>query len=476
MFAPLVAKPKSTGPQRAKVVDQAHTPRRDMGHQATTRFATPQASRTGDAPGTRTAASAAPSWDFSKIPIFPPGHAQRPQPPPLAPLPRLPIQAKLAVGSTDDPLEHEADRVADQVMRMPAPASGLSSAPPRVSRKCAACEAEDKLQKKEADAAAPARGLSFAPPQVSRKCAECEKEDRKLQKKEASPATPALAEAPPSVHDALRAPGQPLDAATRAHFEPRFGQDFSSVRVHTDTTAAQSARDVNAHAYTVGRNIAFGSGQFAPWTAKGQSLLAHELTHVVQQRAAPMLQRQPAGPDAAGGPSAAPGQAPCKPWPKEVPTRGRSELKPTGRDLAVEYSLAVTPGWFCEMPSKTLALVQYERVVRIRTQSGHEANLHIVADAGLFPPFDRTRSDFQQLRAPADASLKWEVAIRFGKDKYWDWLILRGAAGSVVAKLPRTQADLQSLAQITDTQPAFVHFFSARPSAAGAGRVRRSDR
>ena len=85
--------------------------------------------------------------------------------------------------------------------------------------------------------------------------------------------------------------------------------------------------------------------------------------------------------------------------------------------------------------------------------------MHIVADAGLFPPFDRTRSDFQQLRAPADASLKWEVAIRFGKDKYWDWLILRGAAGSVVAKLPRTQADLQSLAQITDTQPAFVHFF-----------------
>jgi uncharacterized protein DUF4157 len=99
------------------------------------------------------------------------------------------------------------------------------------------------------------------------------------------PAAPALSEAPPSVHAALRSPGEPLDAATRAYFEPRFGRDFSGVRVHADAAAAQSARDVNAHAYTVGQNIAFDSGRFAPGSQAGRRLLAHELAHVAQQQA-----------------------------------------------------------------------------------------------------------------------------------------------------------------------------------------------
>jgi hypothetical protein len=89
---------------------------------------------------------------------------------------------------------------------------------------------------------------------------------------------------PPIVHDVLRSPGQPLDAATRAFFEPRFGHDFSGVRVHTDARAAESAQAVNALAYTVGRNIVFGNGIPASGTTAGRRLLAHELTHVVQQR------------------------------------------------------------------------------------------------------------------------------------------------------------------------------------------------
>ena len=91
------------------------------------------------------------------------------------------------------------------------------------------------------------------------------------------------AAAPPIVHEVLRSPGQPLDTATRAFMEPRFGHDFSRVRVHTDATAEQSARDVNARAYTVGQNIVFGAGRFAPGTREGLELIAHELTHVVQQ-------------------------------------------------------------------------------------------------------------------------------------------------------------------------------------------------
>lgn len=91
-------------------------------------------------------------------------------------------------------------------------------------------------------------------------------------------------EAPPIVHEVLRSPGEPLDPATRAFFEPRFGHHFGQVRVHTDQKAAGSARAVQAQAYTVGQNVVFGAGQFSPGTAAGQRLLAHELAHTVQQR------------------------------------------------------------------------------------------------------------------------------------------------------------------------------------------------
>jgi hypothetical protein len=89
--------------------------------------------------------------------------------------------------------------------------------------------------------------------------------------------------APTIVHDVLRSPGQPLNAETRAFFEPRFGQDFSHVRAHTDARAAKSADAVNALAYTVGQDIVFGAGRYMPETQAGRKLLSHELTHTVQQ-------------------------------------------------------------------------------------------------------------------------------------------------------------------------------------------------
>jgi uncharacterized protein DUF4157 len=89
--------------------------------------------------------------------------------------------------------------------------------------------------------------------------------------------------APASVDQVLRSPGRPLDRETRAIMEPRFGHDFGRVRVHVDSQAADSARELGARAYTVGHNIAFARGQFAPQTATGQRLLAHELAHTVQQ-------------------------------------------------------------------------------------------------------------------------------------------------------------------------------------------------
>jgi len=88
------------------------------------------------------------------------------------------------------------------------------------------------------------------------------------------------------VHEVLRSPGRPLDRGTRARMEPRFGHDFSGVRVHTDARAAESARAVNALAYTVGPDIVFGAGRYMPSSTAGGRLLAHELAHVVQQSGA----------------------------------------------------------------------------------------------------------------------------------------------------------------------------------------------
>ena len=112
-------------------------------------------------------------------------------------------------------------------------------------------------------------------------CEECRKKRMTLQRRAVDQTEPT--EVPPIVHEVLRSPGQPLDPATRAFFEPRFGHDFSKVRVHTDARAAESARAVNALAYTVGRDVVFGEEQYSPRVRAGNELIAHELTHVLQQ-------------------------------------------------------------------------------------------------------------------------------------------------------------------------------------------------
>ena len=112
-------------------------------------------------------------------------------------------------------------------------------------------------------------------PGVDGLCAECRS------KRLSAPAE--RSEAPPVVHEVLRSPGQPLDAEARAFMEPRFGHDFSQIRVHADSRAAASAEAVRALAYTVGQEVVFGAGQYEPGTTEGRRMLAHELAHVVQQ-------------------------------------------------------------------------------------------------------------------------------------------------------------------------------------------------
>jgi hypothetical protein len=107
-----------------------------------------------------------------------------------------------------------------------------------------------------------------------------------LQRKPAEPQA-AAGYAPAPVHQVLHSSGQPLDPATRAFMEPRFGEDFSKVRIHTDARAAESAKAVQAQAYAVGRNMVFAPGMYAPGTVEGKRLLAHELVHTIQQQNAP---------------------------------------------------------------------------------------------------------------------------------------------------------------------------------------------
>jgi peptidoglycan hydrolase-like protein with peptidoglycan-binding domain len=112
-------------------------------------------------------------------------------------------------------------------------------------------------------------------------CAECRKKKAGVQRRALGRGGGATAS--PIIHDVLASPGRPLDAGTRRFMEPRFGHDFSRVRVHTDARAAKSARAVSALAYTVGQHVVFGAGQYTPDTSPGRTLIAHELVHAVQQ-------------------------------------------------------------------------------------------------------------------------------------------------------------------------------------------------
>jgi hypothetical protein len=178
------------------------------------------------------------------------------------------VQAKLKIGKPGDKYEQEADRVAEQVMRMPEPRT--------IQRACPECEEEETLQTKPL--------ASQITPLVQRQVEPKEEEEEEpIQAKLAGEQTLQTGPGLEAQIHALRGGGQPLPRSMRSFFEPRFGYDFSRVRVYISARAAEALRTLNARAFTVGSNIVFGAGQYAPGTAEGRRLLAHELTHVVQQ-------------------------------------------------------------------------------------------------------------------------------------------------------------------------------------------------
>jgi hypothetical protein len=171
-------------------------------------------------------------------------------------------QAKLAVSSPRDTYEQEADRVAAEVMRMPEPTVQRASA---CAGGCPKYQTEQPHPEPEAVETESTQSSNVGNPT-----------------------------APPIVHEVLRSPGQPLEPTARDFMEPRFGYDFSQIRIHTDPDAAKASAALGAEAFTFGRHIAFARERFLPGMAHGKRLLAHELTHAIQQAAAfPHIALQP---------------------------------------------------------------------------------------------------------------------------------------------------------------------------------------
>ena len=165
------------------------------------------------------------------------------------------LQPKLTINQPNDAYEQEADAMADKVMRMPDPAvSNNFFFKPAISS-------------------------------IQRKCAHCEEEEKTAQRKEANNEE---IDASTEANDYINtlSGGRALNKNERIFFERRMGYDFSEVKIHTDSNAARSAQSINALAYTTGNNIVFNENKFSPDTDSGKKLLAHELSHVVQQKAA----------------------------------------------------------------------------------------------------------------------------------------------------------------------------------------------
>lgn len=240
------------------------------------------------------------AWDFSKISVSSPATYRTPSPLSTPSVPGI-VQSKLAVGEVDDPLEREADRVADQVMRMSDPRLGNGDRSAVLQRKCAECEEKDQeLSRKEScNAATPDRAGKPITPEPERELhpwfvakaglrpggfpVSGDSRDEVVHRKPLAANSAPSSQSPAHVQNAISSGGHPLDRSSLSFFEPRLGCDLSSVRIHSGSLAAESARAIDARAYTLGNNIVFGRGEFRTNSETSKQLLAHELVHVMQQ-------------------------------------------------------------------------------------------------------------------------------------------------------------------------------------------------
>lgn len=203
-------------------------------------------------------------------------------------LQRLPLQRKLSVGAIDDPMEHEADAMADQVMRMPESSAqnltlqrALLPGSSFIQKKCAHCEEED-LQARRKPQPGTGQGLGTAS-FIQAKRNLIQARGNPIQARGSDGPQSTASETLTSQIRSTQGGGSPLPETTRRFMESRFGADFSNVRLHTGGDAAQLSGELNAQAFTVGSDIYFNEGKYSPESSAGKHLLAHELTHTLQQ-------------------------------------------------------------------------------------------------------------------------------------------------------------------------------------------------
>jgi len=265
------------------------------------------------------------------------------------------IQPKLRIGQPNDKYEQEADRVAEQVMRMPA--SHISSS---------------------VGGSVLGDTVIFHRGTIQRDCTACVKDEAIIQTKTNESITPKETPEIGAGIQSLQGGGQPLSYSERGFFESRIGADFSNVRVHNSMQAANVARSINARAFTHGHNVVFGAGEYSPNTLSGKKLLAHELTHVVQQNAlgSQNIQRQ----------------------------AGNNETELTNRnDL------------FCHKcpKRKTLNIAVYKQLTNDQSMNNisfakifmlnHNVHLDIDASAGVVPiQYDEEKQQFSKVETVAD--------------------------------------------------------------------------
>lgn len=193
-------------------------------------------------------------------------------------------QAKLTVGRPDDAYEKEADKMAEKVTSMPDAALQRVSDKQdeeQLQAKPLAGQITPLLQRKD-DAPEEEQEEPVQSKRIQRQAGD--EEEQTVQAKAAIERPQPVSSGTESGINCMRSGGRPLDAPTRRYFEPRFGRGFGDVRVHTDGRAAETARSLNARAFTLGNDVVFGAGEYAPHSMKGRRLLAHELTHTVQQK------------------------------------------------------------------------------------------------------------------------------------------------------------------------------------------------
>ncbi|MGE3154215.1 MAG: DUF4157 domain-containing protein [Nitrospiraceae bacterium] len=327
-----------------------------------------------------------------------------------------PLQARLRINEPGDPYEQEADRVAEQVMRMP-----------------------------DTEATRP-----------------CGEGGSPIVQRRATSGGTGVMEAPSIVHDVLNSSGQPLDASIRAFFGSRFGHDFSRVRVHADGKADKSARAVNAHAYTVGPNIVFGARQFSHETREGRRLLAHELAHVVQQSGSEPLLRD------RGGSRSRPSllSTPC------IQRDGMGDVRLAEARDELEEQIRTTPA-FVALDPDSVKLTE-EIIIEIRKRSLPDtyhflSKLKVLFDTPLKPPAVITtetqagtatavkaektrlakpaaaRNTTREEKAAADPKRTWvPIAGKFGGGTYY---VDRTSATNIVVR-----ADIHLIAKGTGTK------------------------